>query len=267
MVDPATESSLYVVFTAAGQRYAVRHEAVLEMVQPPKVVPLPGAGRGVLGLINLRGKVLGLVDFRIALGQPSAASELKQLLDDFDIYRKHHTDWVDELEASIREGRAFRLTTDPHACAFGRWFDNFSSDNVVLHEYLQAFDEPHQQIHALAKRVLARAESGDVEGALAEIAAARNGVLATMLNLFTDVKAAVTATHREIAIVMPGEGAPVAVLVDSVDSIEPLAQRDDAELGESAYHPLLAGIATDDEDELVLLVDDRAIVRVFSQAA
>jgi purine-binding chemotaxis protein CheW len=34
--------------------------------------------------------------------------------------KQDHKRWLDELAASVREARAFTLTTDPHACAFGR---------------------------------------------------------------------------------------------------------------------------------------------------
>ncbi|MCB9668091.1 MAG: chemotaxis protein CheW [Alphaproteobacteria bacterium] len=267
MADPVSESSLYVVFTAGGQRYAVRHEAVVEMVQPPSVVPLPGAGRGVLGLINLRGKVLGLVDFRLALGQRSSQEEMQALIQDLHTFEKHHLDWVDELEASVRDQRPFRLTTDPHACAFGRWFDAFRSDNVVLHQHLQAFSEPHQAVHAVAKKVVAHVEAGEADKAIEVIGKARTTVLATMLTLFRQTRAAIAETRREIAIVMPGGGSMVAVLVDSVEAIGGLTMQDDSELGEAAHHPLLCGVATDANDDLVLLVDADAVFGVFGKVA
>lgn len=267
MQEAISDHTLFVVFTAAGQRYAVRHEAVLEMVQPPTVVPLPGAGLGVMGLINLRGKVLGLVDFRVAIGLQSAHEEIDALTDELATYEQAHKDWLDELEAAVRQQRQFRLATDPNLCAFGRWFNNFKTDNVVLHQFLQGFDEPHRRIHALADIVLKQAAAGDVEGAIDRIEQARLHELAAMLRLFQETKAAVAATRREIAIVVPGEGSLVAVLVDSVESIEALNIREDADLGDGGRHPLLRGVATSSDDELVLLVDDSAIVEVFGRAA
>jgi len=268
MEEPQTaESSLHVVFTAAGQRYAVRHDVVLEMVQPPHVIPLPGAGKGVLGLINLRGRVLGLTDFRLALGMRSASSEAEELVDELEQRKQEHFAWLQELEDAVKQGREFRLTTDPHACAFGRWFDSFQTDNVMLQQLVLAFDEPHKRIHAIASTVLATAASGDLEGALRQIEDTREDELATMIGLFAETRAAIHAMRREIAIVISHEDTALAVLVDSVDAIESLDPCNASDLGDERSHVLVAGVATNSNNDLVLLVDDTALFGVFDRAA
>lgn len=260
------ESTLYVVFTAAGQRFAVRHEAVVEMVQPPPVVPLPGAGTAVLGLVNLRGKVLGLVDFRVAMSQTSAAEELEAILADLRTYEAAHHEWVANLEASLKTGAPFDGQQDPHLCAFGRWLETFQSANVVLHQHLQSFHEPHAKLHGLARQLL---ESDDREEALERLVDERTHLLATLSGLFEQTRTAVMETRREIAIVVPGDGGHVAVLVDTVESIEELTVQEGEgdELASTVHHPLLAGVATDGNDDLVLLVDDSSLVHVFGRSA
>lgn len=259
------ESTLYVVFTAAGQRFAVRHEAVVEMVQPPPVVPLPGAGPAVLGLVNLRGKVLGMVDFRLAMGQHSAGQELDSILADLHTYEQSHHAWLDELERAIRDRVPFSGQRDPRQCAFGHWLDTFQSSNVVLHQHIQSFHEPHRRVHALADRLL---RHEDREEALQILEQERSIVLPQLEQLFLQTRTALLETRREIAIVVPGEGGHVAVLVDSVDSIEALQLEDgEGELGSTVAHTLLGGVATDAKDELVLLVDDSALVHVFGRSA
>lgn len=260
--DGAVEA-LHVVFTAGDQRFAVSHLVVREMIRPPGVVPLPGVGPEVLGLVNLRGAVLGLVDLRKALGQASAVEEMRALQADLDTYEGHHRAWIDELEASVREGREFRLTTDPHACAFGRWYDAFSTENVMLQQRLASFDEPHRQIHALACRVGKLVQAGRVPEAQAVIEEGRWGILGTMSSLFREARQAVEQARKEIAIVLSDLGGPVdslALLVDTVESIESLTLREDG-MREVACHPLLGGIATDSKDRLVLVLEPAALGR------
>lgn len=260
-VSQIGSQTLYVVFTAGGQRYAVVNGAVREMVQPPPVVPIPGAGPEVRGLINLRGSVMRLMDFRTALGQPSAEQEANALLAELDTYEGHHRSWVDELEASVTERRPFTLTTDPTACAFGRWYATFETDNVMLAQQLASFDEPHRRVHALADEVGQLVAAGRHDEARTLVTSARSGVLSMMILLFQRTRDVVRQARRDIAMVMRDEGSnrAFAVLVDSVESIEAL-QPHDEDLEGAASHPLLNGVAIDGEDRLVLLMDPAGVV-------
>ncbi|MBN1395654.1 MAG: purine-binding chemotaxis protein CheW [Pirellulales bacterium] len=60
-----------VVFRLAGERYAVEIAKVREIVPASDYTRLPHAPDYVLGLINLRGEVVPLVDLRRRLGLPA----------------------------------------------------------------------------------------------------------------------------------------------------------------------------------------------------
>lgn len=262
---PDHEQDLYVVFQAAGQPYALPHHAVVEMVQPPPVVPIPGTGSAVRGVVNLRGHVLGLLDLRRALGLPSAQAENQKLLSELAQREKEHRAWLAELEAAVREERDFQLTLDPHACAFGRWFDGFETQQVMLAQVVERMGPPHLRIHAVASTVMEASRAGDKERALQIIETTRHGDLAQLIELFGETRDVLVSMQREIAVVVQApEQGNIALLVDSVEAIDTL----EPQTGEDAYasaSPLLQGVATNRGDELVLLLDPGELVSQFQQ--
>lgn len=75
---------------------------------------VPGFMRG--GGINLRGKVLPVIDLRLRMGKNSLAEESEELVNLLELREQDHTNWLIELEASVKEKRAFKLATNPHQC-------------------------------------------------------------------------------------------------------------------------------------------------------
>ncbi len=67
-IEGAVAGDRYLVAEAAGQRVAFPLGAVREIIPPRAMTRLPGAGRWVLGLVNLRGLVLTVVDLSVRFG-------------------------------------------------------------------------------------------------------------------------------------------------------------------------------------------------------
>jgi purine-binding chemotaxis protein CheW len=61
-----------VVFRMAGQRYALPIDRVQEVQQIVAFSTIPSGGVGILGMIDLRGRVVPVVDLRRMVGLPSA---------------------------------------------------------------------------------------------------------------------------------------------------------------------------------------------------
>jgi purine-binding chemotaxis protein CheW len=59
-----------VVFRLGSQRYALPLAAVDRIIRAVEVTPLPGAPDAVLGLIDLQGRVLPVIDLRRRFGLP-----------------------------------------------------------------------------------------------------------------------------------------------------------------------------------------------------
>ncbi|HUJ48636.1 MAG TPA: chemotaxis protein CheW [Bryobacteraceae bacterium] len=232
-MEAATDAKMPWVITQLNTRlFALNCAVVREMVIMPEVCEVPGVPEYVRGVINLRGRVTPLVDLRRRLGLRSSHEETEELCALMEQRAQDHKHWLDELEASVKEKRKFTLARDPHQCAFGKWYYNFKTDNILLSGFLKRFDAPHQKIHALAgavEQMLERGCGGDegcAQKALEMFNEARSGVLSTMLRLFADFQQMIRDTHREIAVVLHGQAGMYAVSVDSVASVERLAAAD-----------------------------------------
>lgn len=206
-----------------NQPYAISAGDIQEMLIAPEVARVPHAAAWVRGVLNLRGQIVPLVDLRKRLGLTSALDELEEFCELMRQREQDHRNWLAELEASVREHRAFTLTTDPHKCKFGQWYDHYKAPNLVVAELLKRFDAPHQAIHRVAIDVAELVARGDASGAAAAVANARSGILNTMISLFGELRELIRDSQREIAVVLATPSGKCAVCVDSVDSVEALA--------------------------------------------
>lgn len=59
---------LWLEFGLKGQRYAVSLAAVREVIRPGDITPVPGAPTDVLGIVNLRGQIVPVLDGRRRFG-------------------------------------------------------------------------------------------------------------------------------------------------------------------------------------------------------
>jgi hypothetical protein len=132
MITAASNKLPFVLFRVKAELYAIGAEIVREIVILPPVAGIPNVSPEIRGVINLRGKVMPLIDLRIKLGLPSASAELDALLQLLHDREQDHYNWLTELEACARERRLFKLARDPHACKFGLWYDQFQTDNNLL---------------------------------------------------------------------------------------------------------------------------------------
>jgi purine-binding chemotaxis protein CheW len=205
------------------QPYAISVQYVQEMLIAPDVARVPKTAEWVRGVLNLRGRAMPLLDLRKRIGIISRLDEIDSFCQLMAEREQDHRNWLSELEASVRERRTFGLTTDPHQCKFGKWYDAYEAPNRVLKEVLARFDTPHKAIHAVGVEVTRLMAEQKVEAAESAIEETRNGVLARMIELFADLRQAARESQREIAVVLKTDTASCAVCVDSVDSVEPLA--------------------------------------------
>ena len=186
----------------------------------PKVVEVPGLPPEIRGVINLRGKVMPLIDLRVKLGLPSAKTELDELIQLLHDREKDHHNWLKELESCVRERRPFKMARNPHACKFGLWYDKFQTDNNLLKMALKKMDEPHKIIHASADGILQMVEQGDMDGAEKLLAARRNGELAELSKLFEEARRILREHQRELAVVLNRGDKRFAISIDMVEAVE-----------------------------------------------
>lgn len=214
---------LVTLVIAKGQ-YAISSQFVSTMVAEPKTRPVPHAPPYVRGIINLRSKVMPLIDLRLRMGYPSARKEQEEFRRLMEQGEQDHVNWLNELEASVEEGREFSLTTDPAQCDFGKWYASFRTGNNTLRSFLKKFNQPHRKIHALAHKVKALSQAGRHEEARRLIAIARHNELKTMVQLFQKTSKIIAETHREIAMIIETPTFDYGVAIDQILAVEFLGQ-------------------------------------------
>lgn len=73
--DGSASTPQWVVFTCDGHDFALPIGRVREILPPRPFTRLPGADAAVCGLIGLRGRVITVLDFGVAVGLAPAARE------------------------------------------------------------------------------------------------------------------------------------------------------------------------------------------------
>ena len=203
------------------QLFAVPAVSLREIVPIPDVAAVPESPAHVRGSINLRGRVLTLVDTRRRLGFPSAHAETESFCAMLAQREQDHRNWLAELEASVNENRDFKLATNPHACAFGKWYDSYRAEDPWIASLLKKFDQPHQAIHGSAIEIRELVNRGQVRQAKDLLRERRAHVFASMMKLFAELQALVR-NSRELALVLQGAHGSLAATVDAAVAVERL---------------------------------------------
>jgi purine-binding chemotaxis protein CheW len=222
----------WAIVQANKQLFAMPTQDMREIIMPRETARVPNVPEYILGVTNIRGSVMPLLDLRKRIGLPSAAEETEQFCALMEHREQDHRKWLAELAASVNERRAFGLTTDPHKCAFGKWYDVYRSDDPWITAQLRKFGAPHQEIHAIGIEVSLVSQNACAE-AEELITRTRDGALAKMLKLFAELKDLVRCTTRGTAVILINKAKPFAVLVDlalSIEKFPPDAIEDVAEL-------------------------------------
>ncbi|MFH1686268.1 MAG: methyl-accepting chemotaxis protein [bacterium] len=78
-----------------------------------------------------------------------------------------HLSWANALLTSILHHQPFTGSIDHHACAFGQWYYAGHAYDAAFEEHLNQWEQPHEQLHASAAKIIQAQQAGDWEGALA----------------------------------------------------------------------------------------------------
>jgi purine-binding chemotaxis protein CheW len=211
--------SMYMIIGLGDVSYGIKLTYVSKIGLLPKVTPVPDSKPYISGVIMDRNNSLPLIDTRLLLGLPSLYEGDKELIIMLKQREQDHLKWTNELIASVNENREFKLTTDPHACAFGRWYDNFRTDNLGLADYIRQFDKPHKQIHKLGIEIRGLVEQGLSKQAIQRIEQVRLNELNEMLTLFRNIDGVLHESHRELSVIINTKGNQFAIKADNVDKI------------------------------------------------
>ncbi len=74
-VNPQDEVLQWVTFKLEGEAYGINVMQVQEVLRVSEITPVPGAPSYILGIINLRGNVVTVLDTRMRFGLPMYESD------------------------------------------------------------------------------------------------------------------------------------------------------------------------------------------------
>ncbi|MGE0174536.1 MAG: chemotaxis protein CheW [Oligoflexales bacterium] len=83
-IKETAQDNRYLVFKLAGEYYATPLLGVREIVEPQDYKPVPNTMKHFLGVINLRGQIVGLIDLRLRFGLASQNKDEQPALVVFD---------------------------------------------------------------------------------------------------------------------------------------------------------------------------------------
>lgn len=218
------DSIPYVIAGVKDLQLAVSVKYVQEITRAPRWHSIPNVPDYFRGVIDLRGKVLPLVDLRLRLGLSSALEEVEAMIAMLTAHEQDHGLWLRELLGAVNEGRPFTLARDPTQCAFGKWYYSYKPEDIGFASVMCRLELPHRRIHTLADAVLKCAEQGEHDKAKAMIQRAEQGDLRTVVNLFEEARTAFRESQKEVAIVLTDSRKHLSLTVDNVASVERLAE-------------------------------------------
>lgn len=247
----------WLIFKLAKRDFAFQTKDIIEMISLGSINKIPDAPHYIRGVMNLRNRIIPLIDLRKKLQMESLLEENEKLCELLIQRKQDHINWLNELYLSVIENREFKLTTDPHKCAFGKWYDNFKSENVYIKILLDKFDEPHKKIHAIAQKVSEIIRIGKRDEAIAQIEFAKQGILQKMISLFDQTVTTLRENCLEIVIVITHNELLYGFAVDAVTDVVDIV-KDNIELPPSLQqtyvNQYIHGIGKVD-DKLNVLLD------------
>lgn len=181
------ENIPWIILRLYSSNFAVSSDFVSGITRmPEEIVPLPGTDKAVVGGAIIRGTIVPLLDLRKFFGLPSHEQELAEFREEMEQRKQEHIHWVNELKRCAETGDEFKLTTDPHACKFGKWLDTFVTDRNELNSQIQHIKKPHSKLHSLANQILS--EDIDAEEKEELLYEAENYLMTKIVRLLDETK-------------------------------------------------------------------------------
>ncbi len=265
--DSMTVMTLYI----EDSLYAIPIENVVSLSkETDHVQELPIQAPGLIGISHYQDTVVPVVDIAQRIGVKSGTQGKKELVDALSAREQDHIEWLDALEKSIATGEKFTKARDPHQCAFGKWYDNFETRNEALNEIMAQFATPHEQIHALADKLLAMRDSGDKDAALRELEFQRITTLKRLRSLFSHAREQLAEMMRSILLYVTCDGVTpsYALLIDEVHDAVTYNLKDCYSPSEAGFQSLMTNdifikaVLSDNKQPKAILFD---IDRILDQ--
>lgn len=221
---------IYLKFKIAGNFFALPVEYISESIQYTFITRVPKLPDYFLGVMNLRGKIIPVLDTRIRMGLKSIRQERNELIAELKKREKEHINWVKTLEDEVLNNKTISVQRDPTKCNFGKWYipfkknldettvNNSNTDNNLA-GILDSFDEPHKKIHGVANEADELMKNGKADDAMHLIKKTKDTTLKLMIKLFNNLYNVINdQTTRDIIVIIQYQDKIFGLTIDSLDS-------------------------------------------------
>lgn len=256
----------WLIFKIDHELYAINSEnlSAISNLEGSMITAMPNASAAIRGIVNFRGSTIPLVDLRRLYELESQEDEYANFKAMIAQRRADHVNWVNELERVMKTGEEFKLATDPHQCAFGKWYDQFESDLANVNFTLRKVEAPHKSLHELAQKVMDCRNHTDPDAFNScvnlNIKEARENYMKQVLTILDEVEEVFRHCYKELMIVIEDEGNAYGLIVDEVVSVEPISPAADEGMIGYFHKNSVRGVGRRNSgDQLILLIDEKKL--------
>jgi len=241
--DASARDADYFVFTAKDYLLALPYYDIIQIVDSPICTSVPNMPDYLRGVINVMGESLPLIDTRIKLSLPSRQDEVDEFIHVFMTRKHDHLNWIEKLKKAVDNDEEITVETNPHKCAFGKWYDTYKPNTLALASYMNRFDRPHKAIHNLAVEAEELVRAGQKEQVKLLIHSAENNELKNLVKLFDGFEEQMRQSYQEYAVIVIHNGQKYCLSVDSIKYFEKMDEIvKDAHLFTSIDDKMIHGI-------------------------
>jgi chemotaxis signal transduction protein len=258
----------YVVVDVNQNFYGMSTESTVELMSAGmiQITRVPHSPKYISGVINHRGTIIPVIDFRALLGFSSRSTEADQLSEMFTNLKGEHVNWLNMLEDSVIHNTEFSLTLDPTMCEFGKWFSTILTDSStlsamaaadpILKSMIERFDAPHRRIHSLGEKVRGLKTEGKAEEALELINKSRETDLRMMEEIFESVLSSVSTKFESMLVITEIGSRKAAIAVDGVSFVADCNDENVESLPDTADNTeFLSGLVHQSDGTYILIAD------------
>ena len=251
-----------ITFKIEDDIYAISSKYVKTIMQMPKYKKIPNANPIISGVFMLRDLTVPMLDLRKAFGVKTVDDECREFAENLEKRKDDHINWITELKRCTSAGKKFTLTTDPHQCAFGRWYDKYKSNHNIVNAHLNQILLPHEKLHKSAEIIEKCIKNGEQDKAREVLEKAENLYMPRILQLIEETESIYREAYRQMVLVLSDDENTLGVVVDEVVSVENLSDAG----GEKAIREFnntnyIDGIKLSEKTkEIVIGLDDKKIL-------
>lgn len=260
----------YIVFKINEGLYCVNSKNISTILQLPDYQTLPEAPPFMTGIFKYRNTIVEMLDIRTLFHIPTLKQAYLAFVRMLDDRKQDHINWVLELERSLKAGEKFTLATDPHKCAFGKWYDAYPFGDDATSFHMRKIEEPHRRLHEAADTAAKCSrdcafctKTECVQNVLERV---KKESMQQILRLLDETKEVFHATfYHEMVLLLENSG--LGIVVDEVLSVENLTEADGwGTLRAFRASPLISGIKKSDRiSGLILELDFSAFTQPAHQ--